>query len=234
MGFGWSLYLCQDTTEYQSGLVELPTQVPMICDDEPAPVLSRDWCSLETVYAIRYNYVDNFGAVGLGSNLTNSITDSIAAHFASCGLPVHELEVASSSLPVLGVQVNADLSKCGPTLKRLWRVRDAARAVAGRRTVSGRALEMLLGHETFLSLAVRAGLSIFHASYKFVHHSYLVAKPLWNSVREEQIAFAGLLPLLSSCWETPWSGLVYCSDASLSGWSFASREWEPGCVGAVG
>ena len=42
MGFGWSLYLCQDTTEFQSEKVDFNLEVPLICDDEPAPVLSRD------------------------------------------------------------------------------------------------------------------------------------------------------------------------------------------------
>ena len=53
-----------------------------------------------------------------------------------------------------------------PTV-RAWKVREAACAAMNRRTMSGRAMELPLEHDSLLSLASRGAVSVLDASYKF-------------------------------------------------------------------
>ena len=62
-----------------------------------------------------------------------------------------------------------------PAGKRMERIRPVARTACSRRRISGRAMELVNGHESFLSLSNRGALSILDTSFKFTRASYLAS-----------------------------------------------------------
>eukprot|EP00959_Pyramimonas_sp_CCMP1952_P044938 938886-Pyramimonas_sp.AAC.1 len=60
------------------------------------------------------------------------------------------------------------------------------------------------------------------------------AAPLWESCREELLAFRGLLPMIDSDWWLPYDRWVQCSDASESGYGISGSPWDLESFTAVG
>lgn len=77
-------------------------------------------------------------------------------------------------------------------------------------------------------------LSIFHSIYAFIRKEYYTPSRLWDSVREELIAFRGLMIFLQSDWARPWNDLVACSDSSTTGYGVSTAYWPRGTVGECG
>lgn len=92
----------------------------------------------------------------------------------------------------------------------------------------------MLGHCTFIGLTNRLLLSIFHSIYAFIRKEYYTPSRLWDSVREELIAFRGLMIFLQSDWARPWNDLVACSDSSTTGYGVSTAYWPRGTVGECG
>ena len=87
-------------------------------------------------------------------------------------LPVHEIEALVPVADTLGCGVAPGVF--GATVRRIWKVREAARAAMRRRTLSGRALGHLVGHECFIALGSRVALSVLDASCKFCRATCLL------------------------------------------------------------
>lgn len=100
-------------------------------------------------------------------------------------------------------------------------------AVLHRKRISGRILEVVLGHITFCCLCNRQLLCIFAAIYKFIRRNYYAPVPLWPAVRRELQTFRGLMIFLQSDWWRPWNDLVSSSDASLEGYGVSTSFWKP-------
>ena len=113
---------------------------------------------------------------------------------------MHPGEIQHAQVKALGVCLNGTTLCTRLTPERFHRVRQGICGLLLRRRVSGRAVEIILGHATFCALANRRLLSIFNAAYKFVRSSYSSPTPLWSSVRDEFRAFAALMPFLQSDW----------------------------------
>ena len=106
--------------------------------------------------------------------------------FDNAGLLLHEVGVSSGVVEVLGTQLDGRRLRTSLTPKRLWRVRDGIRYALGLRGgVSGRELEVLLGHCTVCGLISREILSIFHTCYRFVRCEYWKRTPVWSSACAE-------------------------------------------------
>ena len=88
-------------------------------------------------------------------------------------IDVHDISVASGSADFLGYDVSPANSSCSGTGKRLARIRSVACAVSSRRHISGRAMELVNGHESFSVLSNRDDLSILAASLMFAWASRL-------------------------------------------------------------
>ena len=108
-------------------------------------------------------------------------------------LDVHDISLASGRADVLGCEVSPASACCCGTGKRISRICSGARTVSSRRRFSGRAMELVNGHESFLALSNRGALSILDASFKFARSSYLVAGEPWSTVRMDQRTFRGIL-----------------------------------------
>ena len=59
--------------------------------------------------------------------------------------------------------------------KRLTRSRSVACTVVSRRSICGRAMELVNGHESFLAPSTRGAHSILDSSFNFARASYFVA-----------------------------------------------------------
>eukprot|EP00972_Heterocapsa_arctica_P045046 6647697-Heterocapsa_arctica.AAC.1 len=57
---------------------------------------------------------------------------------------------------------------------------------------------------------------------------------VWPTVHDELQAFLGLLPLLESRWDLPWSEVVTATDASLDGWGCCQCSMIWGEVASIG
>ena len=92
--------------------------------------------------------------------------------------------------------MSAAKAYCSGTGKRISRIRSVARTVSSRRRMSGRAMEVSKGHESFLMLSNRGALSILQrASGRILCDSSL-----------------------------RWLDVSMCTDASANGFAFAVRE----------
>ena len=125
---------------------------------------------------------------------------------------------------VLGYELSPCTTNCSRTSKRIARIRSVAKTVSVRHRISGRATELINGHESLLALSDRGALPILDASCKFARAPYLVSGEPWSTVRMEQRAFGGIMCLFRSDWSLRWLGVCVCSDVSEKGFAFEVRE----------
>ena len=85
-------------------------------------------------------------------------------------------------------------------------------------------MELVSGHDSFLTLGNQGALSILDDSFKFARACFLVSGEPWSTVHLEQGAFGGILCLLRSDWSLRWLDVCTCTDASEKGFAFAVRE----------
>ena len=101
-----------------------------------------------------YVYVDNLGGLCLQHQRIVKLMDEWEALFEERHLALHKSEVGSS-VKSLGVQLDGDSKSSMVTGERFWLVRGAISAILRRRSVSGVAISVVVGHLTFILLAVR-------------------------------------------------------------------------------
>ena len=90
---------------------------------------------------------------------------------------------------------------------------------------SGKQLEKIVGHATFIGLGRREALSIFGETYTFVQRHYHYSKRLWGSVRRELQIFCGIAPLIWRDLSLPWCQQVTAIDASTWGMGATVAEF---------
>ena len=93
-------------------------------------------------------------------------------------------EPASGDLvKVLGWHIEGGAGTLRPTRERLWRARYCIRALLQRGRASGRDLEKLLGHLTFMSLVRREVLAIFSSNLEVFSFFFKRKRAAVNSLR---------------------------------------------------
>ncbi|CAK0823231.1 unnamed protein product [Prorocentrum cordatum] len=230
MGFSWSLFPAQGIDEGVASQVLSRAELLRDRGQPPAPTLRGEAAS-DTKH---YIYVDNIGVFGSDGSVVASKLEGVCAAFEAKGLAVHEVATSDSGVEALGVLLDGRRRHTRLTAKRFWRVRGASLALAGRRRASGRQVEIALGHAAFCRLVRRETLSVFATVYPFIRRRYDQPAPLWPSVADELRAFAGLMVLLVSSWESDWDPLVAATDASETGYGICTRWLAAEDVAAVG
>ena len=120
-------------------------------------------------------------------------------------------------------------------MKCLWAKRIAVgratgdhQTVSWRRRISGRTMELVNGHESFLALSNRGALSIVDASFKYARASYLNCGVPWSNCAFGAKRVFGVV--IGVC-----AGLTCtCRIASEKGFAFAVREGCRELVAEVG
>ena len=108
--------------------------------------------------------------------------------------------------------------------KRMICTRAVARTNAVRRRISDWTMELINGHEYFLTLSNRGALSILVVSFKFARVSYLMSKYSWLTARMKQKVFDDILCLFRSDWSLRWLDVCIDTDASEKDSAFAFLE----------
>ena len=104
----------------------------------------------------------------------------------------------------LGEALGTELDGCELSSRVM---RQGLTAFLRRRRCSGRALERVIGHCTFMGLASRGTLCTFHTGCRFIQSWYPEKGQIWEEVLAELRCFRGLLVVLSSSWWLPWNPL---------------------------
>ena len=167
------MVICQDVTDHCT-LAESEGSPLFVCREHSTPALLGCKHGIGSL-GFRWSYVDNFGVLARGANCTNVHLVRLIAGVNTACRDVHDISLASGSADVLGYEVSPANAYCSWTRKRIARVRSVARTVSARRRISGRAMELVNGHESFLALSIRGALSILDASFRFARASYLAA-----------------------------------------------------------
>ena len=180
MGWAWSLFFVQINN------VGLLSQVPsmhgsqLMTDRGKSVVLRKEgggW---------HYVYVDNVGLFcDKKETAEERLADSVE-RFEEKGLRMHDTSVCSGSVEALGVEVDSQLLRTRLSRKRCERLRAALDFMLSNvQIISGRELEVILGHCTFAGLVRREVLSTWHAAYRYVQRHYWERAELWPSVTAE-------------------------------------------------
>ena len=108
-----------------------------------------------------YAYVHNVGVlgadkIGVQKSLAN-IKNALNANKIQC----HEVQAAGQVRETLGIEFNGELKCFRPSGKSYWKVRSTLEAFLEAPKVTGKTLEVLLGHCTYLAMLQRPLLSCF-------------------------------------------------------------------------
>ena len=179
-------------------------------------------------------YVDNLGIISPHQAIVESGLRELGPCFDGRGLVLHPGEIQHQDIKALGCSMRGDTMATRVSPNRFIRFRQAIGAVLRRKKVSGRLLEVVLGHITFCCLCNRQLLCIFSAIYKYIRRCYFAPPKLWDSVRVELWAFRSLMVYLHSDWWRPWNPMVSASDSSLEGYGVSVSFWDPRAVASCG
>ena len=225
MGFTWSLFFAQSAHE---AILEQHSGLKRTTDFAPERRLKfGGMCHLQ--------YVDNFAALVSVAESITKVKEHARESMSRRGLLMREHEDAVTGMAeLLGHVIKAVKGTVSISPKRAWRLRDAMLHASRLRSLSGMALEVILGHAGFCFLVRRPLLSIFGKVYAFVQAHYCAPAPLWLSVRRELINAAYLLPLAFSDLRRPWSPTVWCVDAAPVVIAAMRSSWATRSVAEVG
>ena len=230
MGWSWSLCFALKANLRRVSSVGLLTKSVLLTNQLQSAVLKPRSKGV-TSHLI---YVDNFGIQSLEEQAAKEGLDAVTTAFEEKHLKVHETEVQCEKASALGIVLDGRMLETRAREVRLRRVRSAIGTALQRKRMSGRELEVLLSHCTYLALVKRPLLGCFHASYRYVQSTYRTKTVLWNSVVQELTHFRALTIFCYSQWWPPWSTVVFSTDASLlgTGWrlqtGLAKRSRRPG------
>ena len=231
MGFTWSLYFAQRINESLMGSVRTLGSSRLSSDRGEA--MQFDLREKRHSGTHHYVYVDNLGILSSDVHTVEEGMTEVQGVFEGKGLELHPGEV-HTAVRALGCDLRGDLKASRITPERYHKLRQAIEGVLRRKKVSGRILEVIVGHATFAGLTNRILLSIFNTVYKYIHTHYEYPSTLWRTVREELWVFRSLMIYLHSDWTRPWNTYVTASDASLTGFGIVSSVWSVDEVSEVG
>ena len=101
-----------------------------------------------------YEYVDNLGVIADTRQEAEIVLKQWRDLFTENGLTLHKSEV-SQKIKSLGVELDGLSLCCRVSSKRFRTLRRALDEVLRRRKITGRALEIVIGHITFVLLGAR-------------------------------------------------------------------------------
>ncbi len=186
MGFSWSLHFAQ---EINQGLMKLAPSLsfshlaadrerPMVfgARGQSCEVSEREYAPEDGLGHIptkgdlvrHYVYVDNLGILSPDRELVSQALAEVERIFEAGQLLLHAGEIHSRSVKALGVELRGDILAVRITPSRYHKVRQAITGILERKRVSGKLVEVVLGHCTFIGLTNRLLLSVFHTVYAFV------------------------------------------------------------------
>ena len=98
-------------------------------------------------------YVHNFGVLSNSADDAKRRLDGIIRALETFGFVVHETEISSGKIQTLGVKLDCGQLVTRVTQARRSRLRAAIKGICRRRTVTGKMLQVVIGHCTFRARA---------------------------------------------------------------------------------
>ena len=227
MGFSWSVWFAQRACVHQVRLG------PTLGSSTQLKESSERVLEKETGLVF-YVYIDNIGIIGSDEKCVNAALEETVEILNLQGLLCHETSRASEVSESLGIEFNSKLICFRPTSKRYWKLRRTLEWCLGRENLTGRALEVILGHCTYFALLERSVLSVFASCYKYVKSNYWRSAPIWASVRAELLAFYGLMPMVVCDFSRGWSTSTVMYDSCPEGYGAVVAERSLVDVEALG
>ena len=182
----------------------------------------------------RLVYVDN--ELFVATSAEEAVRERARAHrhLSSQGLPLHEVQDAVTTVECIGLELDGIELTARASQRKRDRLRAAWCQVKRKPLMSGKQLETLLGHLTYMMLLNRPTLSCFRAVYDFARVHYLTPATLWKSCYNELRMAFSMIPPLTVRWSLPWHHTVGCSDATLFGYAVQEKSFPEYSVRAVG
>lgn len=231
-GFSWALFFAQKANEQLSGSTRLLREASL-AHDRGEPVVLRVGRNTDSK-PFYYVYVDNLGVFGNSRAAVEQSMQELQQEFDSRGLILHSSSISDGEVEALGCMVEGRLLRSRITPTRLWKIHQGLLGLVRRGRCTGRTLEVVIGHCTFAGLLNRASLSIFCSVYPFMKKHYREVSALWPSVKNELLAFSGVIFMLCQDWWRHWNPVVSSSDSSLTGYGICQAVWPSQKVAEVG
>ena len=115
MGFSWAFWVVQQLHSYQARRALGVGPSRELTDHNPLPDLKLGPCLV--------TYCDNCNIAGTSKQAVQRDLERVVAHLSDLGLPVHEVEAASSSARSLGYRIDGEAGRVAPDPQRLHLVR---------------------------------------------------------------------------------------------------------------
>ena len=206
MGFSWSLHICQAVHESRLEVSGV-SDSQRVQDRRPAPDLSDGITRVAT-------YVDNHLCMGINAKSITKLEGIIREDLTDNNLPCHDFIDETNVCDFVGLHLDGARHETRVSWKRVWRLRLGIAHALSMPQLSGKEVEILVGHCTWIGLLRRESLSIFSSVYAFIKRFKKSRGVPWFSVRRELTQFSALLPLLVPEWDLEWSPQVVCTDSS--------------------
>ena len=224
MGWSWALWWCQFLHQRLVAEVGYSDAIRLRDRAPPVPLAASP----------HSEYVDNFVVFSHSGNATRQAVQSVVKVLCDRGLPVHDIAEDTTCAELLGWEVDGVSGTVRPTARRLWRARLAVRGLLKSGRASGRDIEKMVGHMSYISLVKRSGLSCFGAVYAFARKFGDSVGVLWLSVRRELRRWDGIAPLLWQDVRSESSGDATMTDASPWGLGVVAAKIPPAEAAAAG
>lgn len=187
--------------------------------------LVRDRSSMEKIGGVggcsdaMLTYADNNNHIGIDRDSVNQQHHAMLKALDSHGLATHDLVEASTLAESLGVRIDGLGGRVTPTATRDWRLDRSLEALLWGASISGKELQVTVGHLTVRALLNRNLMGIMRHVYVFIEKNYTKRRKLWNSVLDELWLFRSLMPLGVNYTHIPWEEHMFCTDACLTGYA---------------
>ena len=185
MGWAWALFLANEAVAFAvCDRIEKP--LSEVRDRLPAPDFGPE--------AITGVYVDNISIMAPTPEAVNRARHRIEERFKLDGIPLTwSSDSPQEVLETIGVVFDFRRGVARIKSRRLWRTFLAGRELLRRRRVSGKHLEIWVGHVTSLALLFPGMLSCFFHIYRFLQENRARRAEVWVEVRREIQLALGLL-----------------------------------------
>lgn len=226
MGWSWAMYWAQRVHQFQALQGSGLTKDRLLVADRPPPSLSGG-------EPFMIAYADNLNIGGLDQERVQAAKEGAVSRLRSLGFGIHEEVEAANMVDSLGFRIDGVNGIVLPIPEKVGKVISAFRWLSKRPRTTGKDVEKLIGHAVHFIMLRREMLSVLRALYDFVQSCYHRRCRLWKTAAGESRILANLLCICYADLRRPWSPLVTCSDASLSGIAVSSKQTDTQIVASI-
>ncbi|CAK0847888.1 unnamed protein product, partial [Prorocentrum cordatum] len=170
-------------------------------------------------------YVDNSNLISLGAGELDQRLGAVADELERRGLCWHELQHATSSQGILGIEFDGRRGRLRHASRRAWRLYLGLREVLRRPRLARWHVRRLLGHIVHYFSIMRPALSVLGESYAYLESGPMegVSRLPWSVLTELRCA-AGLVLLGQVDLRRPPAPVSFTADSSMLGHAVCAAE----------